>query len=702
MILSSLFSKLRLPKLSRKAWITLKELPKYFDKVIWITRTEQHNDAYKILRLRITKLIKRSGFQFTFFYLKEVLRLVIRSLSGSPETSFHKGVMVKVDHTGLPTIIPLSLRIALRDYRNNQVLVACILSLLSVFRVFPTKVKPSLGTIIAPFDGVTRTFDSTAISLALAELIPKPVPIKPARLLKLETASPNAKKSAWGASLDAVAFLDHIFTLDHYLRWCIFTRNWWCAVWLLLILVVSFPIVIGLKIGRNGIGRLNMGRLSVVYDQAGKARVVAITNWWIQVVLKPLHDALFKSLERIECDGTFDQLGPFEKLILREDLAGVKFYSFDLSAATDRLPLDLQRDVLNILYPGLGTLWSNLLGLKWTYQGKEYKYSVGQPMGAYSSWAMLALTHHVVVRVAAHKVGLSNFRDYCILGDDIVIRNDAVASEYYNLMKALGVSINLSKSVESFDFAEFAKRWSGPGVQITPIGPGLTLRLVRSKMFLAMYLSEAWKLSLFRSLDEVLAVIRKLRVDKYYRSQFENVLWSSFGLRGFTFGSSRHMDVNKTIMYCFSTTVNYLPVLRYHICNALLQLQIDDIREAKRRLVEERTFFYQNWWKTYSTNWPMRLLEAFLKLVGPGFWVYATSFEESENSLNDQKLLSPDYSWDSIRQLVESDPLIGVDSIDWTQRKLIKDQSVRMRKFYKELERSQMEAPELFEENVFW
>lgn len=79
-------------------------------------------------------------------------------------------------------------------------------------------------------------------------------------------------------------------------------------------------------------------------------------------------------------------------------------------------------------------------------------------MGAYSSWAMLALTHHVVVRVAAHKVGLSNFRDYCILGDDIVIRNDAVASEYYNLMKALGVSINLSKSVESFDFAEFAKR----------------------------------------------------------------------------------------------------------------------------------------------------------------------------------------------------------------------------------------------------
>lgn len=112
-------------------------------------------------------------------------------------------------------------------------------------------------------------------------------------------------------------------------------------------------------------------------------------------------------------------------------------------------------------------------------------------MGAYSSWAMLALTHHVVVRVAAHRVGLLNFSDYCILGDDIVIRNDAVADEYFNLMKSLGVSINLSKSVNSLEFAEFAKVWKGPDVNITPIGPGLTLRLIRDKKYLAKYILEA-------------------------------------------------------------------------------------------------------------------------------------------------------------------------------------------------------------------
>jgi len=78
-------------------------------------------------------------------------------------------------------------------------------------------------------------------------------------------------------------------------------------------------------------------------------------------------------------------------------------------------------------------------------------------MGAYSSWAMLALTHHVIVRVSAQRVGMANFKDYCILGDDVVIRNSKVAEEYFNLMKSLGVSINLSKSVNSFEFAEFAK-----------------------------------------------------------------------------------------------------------------------------------------------------------------------------------------------------------------------------------------------------
>jgi hypothetical protein len=55
-------------------------------------------------------------------------------------------------------------------------------------------------------------------------------------------------------------------------------------------------------------------------------------------------------------------------------------------------------------------------------------------MGALSSWAMLALTHHYIVRIAAMRVGVSDFTWYAILGDDIVICHDSVAASYRELV----------------------------------------------------------------------------------------------------------------------------------------------------------------------------------------------------------------------------------------------------------------------------
>lgn len=104
---------------------------------------------------------------------------------------------------------------------------------------------------------------------------------------------------------------------------------------------------------------------------------------------------------------------PLQRLM---DKGHKEFYSFDLSAATDRLPIDLQVDVLSVLYGDRETaqLWADLL-VKRSYSLKsdqfpessgDYHYSVGQPMGALSSWGMLALTHHLIVQVAARRTGL--------------------------------------------------------------------------------------------------------------------------------------------------------------------------------------------------------------------------------------------------------------------------------------------------------
>jgi hypothetical protein len=72
---------------------------------------------------------------------------------------------------------------------------------------------------------------------------------------------------------------------------------------------------------------------------------------------------LFRVLKNLETDGTFDQHAPLKLLCSKKDDVNKTFHCFDLSAATDRLPIELQRDILNIARPKLGDLWSQVLDI---------------------------------------------------------------------------------------------------------------------------------------------------------------------------------------------------------------------------------------------------------------------------------------------------------------------------------------------------
>jgi hypothetical protein len=60
-----------------------------------------------------------------------------------------------------------------------------------------------------------------------------------------------------------------------------------------------------------------------------------------------LHDSIFKVLTEIPSDGTHDQDKAFNNFIAKCDNVN-KLSGFDLSAATDRLPIDLQVQILNV------------------------------------------------------------------------------------------------------------------------------------------------------------------------------------------------------------------------------------------------------------------------------------------------------------------------------------------------------------------
>jgi len=101
------------------------------------------------------------------------------------------------------------------------------------------------------------------------------------------------------------------------------------------------------------------------------------------------------------------------------------------------------------------------------------KYSVGQPMGALTSWALgLTLLHHSIVQFAAFKAGYRGWFDYyALLGDDILIADSAVAEQYRRILDSIGVECGIAKSVVSHKGTalEFAKRFVYRGVDVSPI-----------------------------------------------------------------------------------------------------------------------------------------------------------------------------------------------------------------------------------------
>jgi hypothetical protein len=220
-----------------------------------------------------------------------------------------------------------------------------------------------------------------------------------------------------------------------------------------------------------------LGKLGFIPEPAMKIRVVAMCDSLTQMLLRPLHDAVFEILKKIPQDGTFDQEQPARNLAKAMAKGGyVGYWSYDLSAATDRFPVSLQQGFLGLLIgPRVALHWRKLLTFRkfnvprWTGAGRpvpvgtprQLHYAVGQPMGAYTSWAVFALTHHLLVQFAAYQAGkgLKWFTLYALLGDDVVIGNSDVARAYLLLLQAIGVEVGLAKSlISKASTFEFAKR----------------------------------------------------------------------------------------------------------------------------------------------------------------------------------------------------------------------------------------------------
>jgi hypothetical protein len=226
-------------------------------------------------------------------------------------------------------------------------------------------------------------------------------------------------------------------------------------------------------------------RLHNLYEAAGKVRTIAIVDYWTNFCLKPLHDWMFDILKTLPQDATFDQEGRVREFAQR---GYTEVYSYDLKSATDLIPLALYRALFQWALPTrILDLWFDLLVSReflvpkstlkaFPSHPSRIRYTTGQPMGALTSWASMALVHHALVLYAAVSSGtvsldrLLTFIDYMVLGDDIVIANRVVAERYVAIMEALKVPLSLAKShISDLGMFNFANQTFVKDVNVSPV-----------------------------------------------------------------------------------------------------------------------------------------------------------------------------------------------------------------------------------------
>lgn len=412
----------------------------------------------------VENLIRNHGNKHAIARIKTYRLHVTRYLCGSP--LLINKVNIRVDKSGIPSSLgPLKALVISEDPNELRLLMTLLILSRNI------EGGHSLPDT-APIEDIGPEIDWTTyrseIRMALDDLgiqrnQPQPV---------WERFHPSTKKGPNGQALMTSVNDAHYLTEYPNLEKSIRLLGGSAALNLSLDYCKKIDLQKWIELGGQSKRGPSLRKLSSVEDPESKTRVIAIFDYWSQTALKPLHDYFMRVLSRLESDRTFDQNQHFSAS------PGHQFHSLDLSNATDRFPIGFQKVVIEEIFgKEYAQAWQDImvsLPFK-SWHDMEVMYGAGQPMGAYSSWAVFAVSHHVLVHIASRRSGCAK-PVYQLLGDDVVIGHDQVAFEYKQLMGTFGVEISSGKTHTSKYMYEFAKRWYRSGIEISgiPIGGILT------------------------------------------------------------------------------------------------------------------------------------------------------------------------------------------------------------------------------------
>jgi hypothetical protein len=208
-----------------------------------------------------------------------------------------------------------------------------------------------------------------------------------------------------------------------------------------------------------------VGRIGLIQEAGYKLRAVANPGRIFQRVLEPFGNAIYDYLKTLPFDCTFDQNKAIP--VLQDALThGKTIHSIDLSGATDYFPLALQEYLLRRMFPDIEVnLFCDLSRASWYMpQYGEISWTRGQPLGLFPSFGAFALTHGTLLLGLLNKEWNNQF---FILGDDVVILDDQLAQDYYQILHLLGCPVSVPKSLHSNKLCEFGGKIVSPSTVIS-------------------------------------------------------------------------------------------------------------------------------------------------------------------------------------------------------------------------------------------
>lgn len=202
-----------------------------------------------------------------------------------------------------------------------------------------------------------------------------------------------------------------------------------------------------------------VGTLGLTQEPGFKLRVFANPNICHQLAMSRLKRQLFSLLRGVNWDCTYDQSRGTD-WVQGQLNQGRKIWSVDLSDATNNFPLEIQLEILRkigVLEEDV-QLFQRLARAPWKNphgaSRQMLRWTVGQPLGLGPSFAAFALSHGLLVHSLARNFRVTD--SFRVLGDDIVISDERVASAYMDVMQRLGIPVSMDKTISSNGFAEFA------------------------------------------------------------------------------------------------------------------------------------------------------------------------------------------------------------------------------------------------------